>query len=67
VPAAPCLVRGGADPGDERFGDAGVAAVEEGAAGDVGFLADLEGGDVLAVAVDELFDERAVAVDVAGA
>ena len=42
-------------------------AVEEGVAGDVGFLADLEGGQVLALAVDELLDERAVAVDVAGA
>ncbi|MBV9382974.1 MAG: hypothetical protein JO242_20200, partial [Streptosporangiaceae bacterium] len=35
---------------DERFGDARVGAVEVGGVGDVGFLADLDGDQVLAVA-----------------
>lgn len=59
-------VLGGADSGDERLGDAGIGAVEDGVARDVGLFGDLEAGQVLAVAVDELLDERAVAVDVTG-
>ncbi|MGH3206695.1 MAG: hypothetical protein ACRDNO_02920 [Trebonia sp.] len=64
VTAAPGLVLGGADSGDERLGNARVGAVEEEIAGDVGLLRDLEGGYALPVGVDELFNERAVAVDV---
>jgi hypothetical protein len=64
MPAAPGSVLGGTNSGDQRLGDAGVRAVQGGVAGDVGLLADLKACDVLAVAVDELLDERAVAVDV---
>ena len=67
MPAATGLVLSGADAGDERLGDARVGAVEAGVVADIGFLPDLESGDVLTVVVDELLDERAVSVDVAGA
>jgi hypothetical protein len=62
--SAPGVLPGGVDTRDQRFGDAGVGAVEDGVVGDVWLLADLERGEVLAVAVDECFDERAVALDI---
>ena len=66
VAEPPGVSLGDGDAGDDRVGDAGVVAVEDWVVGDVRLFTDLQARNVWPVAVDQLSQEPAVALQVAG-